>query len=162
SGASQATIGKGQAIGTILNDDPAPLVSINDVRVTEGNVGTTPAVFTISLSAPSGQEVSVDFATADGTAVAPGDYQGASGTLQFRAQADGGANVKPSGLTLASPTIARAGNQIAVSWPAELASYRLQASDSIGAGGSWVTVGTKPVLQGNVYQVVLPAGKTSQ
>src|SRR6185295_12790344 len=41
------------------------------------------AVFSISLDAPSSLPVSVDFATADGTATAPGDYTAASGTLSF-------------------------------------------------------------------------------
>jgi hypothetical protein len=61
----------------------APTVSIDDVTVTEGNAGTTDATFTISLSAASGQTVTVDYATADGTAVAPSDYAAASGTLTF-------------------------------------------------------------------------------
>ena len=58
-------------------------VSINDVTVTEGNSGTVNANFTVSLSAASGQTVSVDYATADGTATAPGDYTAAGGNLVF-------------------------------------------------------------------------------
>jgi hypothetical protein len=34
-------------------------VSINDVTVTEGNTGTVNATFTVTLSAPSGQTVTV-------------------------------------------------------------------------------------------------------
>src|SRR5262249_14869858 len=41
--------------------------------------------FNVHLSAASGQEVRVDFATADGTALAPGDYLAASGTVVFPA-----------------------------------------------------------------------------
>ena len=51
--------------------------------VTEGNSGTVDATFTVSLSAPSGRTVTVDFATANGTATAPADYAAASGTLSF-------------------------------------------------------------------------------
>jgi hypothetical protein len=40
-------------------------------------------VFTVSLSAPSSLTVTVNFATADGSAVQPGDYQSTSGTLTF-------------------------------------------------------------------------------
>ena len=40
SSAINATIADAQAIGTILNDDPAPAISIDDVSVTEGNSGT--------------------------------------------------------------------------------------------------------------------------
>jgi hypothetical protein len=58
-------------------------LSIDDVSVPEGDAGTTDATFTVSLSAPSGQAVTVDFATVDDTATDPGDYASASGTLTF-------------------------------------------------------------------------------
>jgi hypothetical protein len=61
-----------------------PVVAINYVTVTEGNAGTVNATFTVSLSAASGQTVTVQFATTDGTAtVAGNDYQAMSGTLTF-------------------------------------------------------------------------------
>ena len=50
---------------------------------TEGNVGTTNANFTVTLSAPSGRNVTVNYATANSTAVQPGDYTTTSGTLTF-------------------------------------------------------------------------------
>ena len=56
---------------------------IDDVSVAEdGNMAT----FTVSLSAPSADEVRVDFDTADGTAVAGLDYIANSGQLIFPAQ----------------------------------------------------------------------------
>jgi hypothetical protein len=60
-----------------------PTLSINDVSVTEGNTGTTVAVFTVTLSASSTQTVTVNYATANGTATAGSDYTAASGTLTF-------------------------------------------------------------------------------
>jgi hypothetical protein len=78
-----ATIADGQAVGTILNDDAAPALSINDVSIAEGNSGTKLLTFTVSLSAASGQNVSVNFATANGTAIAGTDYVAQSGTLTF-------------------------------------------------------------------------------
>lgn len=69
-----ATVLDGQGLGTIFNDDAAPSLSIDNVSVTEGNSGTTFAQFTVSLSAASGLTASVNYATANGTAVAPGDY----------------------------------------------------------------------------------------
>jgi hypothetical protein len=60
-----------------------PAITISDVTVSEGNTGTTAAVFTVSLSAPSAQPVTVAYATADGTATAGSDYQAASGTVTF-------------------------------------------------------------------------------
>jgi hypothetical protein len=80
---TNASIADGQGQGTILNNDALPTLSINNVTVTEGNTGTTSAVFTVTLSAASGQTVTVDYATADGTATAPGDYTEASDTLTF-------------------------------------------------------------------------------
>lgn len=80
---TNAIVVDGQGVGTIVNDDPLPSLSINDVTVVEGNSGTTNAVFTVTLSAASGQTVSVNYATADGTAIQPADYTSASGTLTF-------------------------------------------------------------------------------
>ncbi len=84
---TNATLADGQGLGTILNDDAVPALSINDVTVTEGNSGTTNAVFTVSLSAVSGQTVTVNFATADGAAVAASDYVSTNGLLTFAAGA---------------------------------------------------------------------------
>jgi hypothetical protein len=58
-------------------------LSVGDATVTEGNGGTTDAVFTVRLSAASGQPVTVDYATASGTAIESADYVPASGTLSF-------------------------------------------------------------------------------
>src|SRR6185312_4757478 len=50
----------------------------------EGNSGSTAFVFTASLTNASGLTVTVNYATADGTATtADGDYSAASGTLTF-------------------------------------------------------------------------------
>jgi hypothetical protein len=61
----------------------APSLTVNDVTVTEGDSGTKNAVFTVLLSASSADPVSVDYATADGSANAPDDYSAAGGTLTF-------------------------------------------------------------------------------
>jgi CSLREA domain-containing protein len=63
-------------------------LSISDASVIEGNSGQTSALFTVTLtSATSGTGiVTVDYATADGTAtVSDNDYQATSGTLTFTA-----------------------------------------------------------------------------
>jgi hypothetical protein len=72
-----------QATGTIVSGVPAPSLSVADVTVTPSTTGTTSAVFTVSLSAASGETTTVNYATADGTALAGTDYQSASGTLTF-------------------------------------------------------------------------------
>jgi hypothetical protein len=78
-----ATIADNQGVGTIVDNDPTPSVGINNVSTPEGDAGTTTATFTVSLSAASGKPITVDYASADGTAIAPGDYTGVSGTLSF-------------------------------------------------------------------------------
>jgi Calx-beta domain/PQQ-like domain len=79
-----AIISDAQAVGTILNDDPAPQMSISDVQVVEGNAGFTNADFTVTLSYPSAAPVSAAWATHTGTASA-GDFVMASGTVDFAA-----------------------------------------------------------------------------
>ena len=69
-----AVIGDGQGLGSITDNDPTPLLTINDVTVSEGDSGTLNAVFTVSLLAASGRNLTVQYATANGTATAPGDY----------------------------------------------------------------------------------------
>jgi hypothetical protein len=77
-----ATIADGRGAGTILDNDPQVSVSVDDVSRSESD---GPAVFTLSLSRASGKVVTVAYATADGSAAAPGDYATRSGTLVFLA-----------------------------------------------------------------------------
>jgi hypothetical protein len=64
--------------------DYVPNLSINDATVSEGNSGTTTAVFTVTLAYTSAGTVTVDYTTADNTATtADNDYVAASGTLTF-------------------------------------------------------------------------------
>ncbi|WP_410643786.1 Calx-beta domain-containing protein [Amycolatopsis sp. lyj-346] len=60
-------------------------LSINDVTVNEGSGGApVPATFTVSLlGGASPNPVSVHYATANGSATAPADYQAASGDVTF-------------------------------------------------------------------------------
>lgn len=82
------TIADGTGLGTILNDDNcSPCLTIDDVTQAEGNLGKSFFVFTVSLSNPTDQVVTVDYNTADGTAtLANNDYQQTSGTLTFPAK----------------------------------------------------------------------------
>ena len=58
-------------------------LTINNVTLSEGNSGTTAFTFNVNLSATSAQTVTVNYATANGTATAPVDYQTVSGSLIF-------------------------------------------------------------------------------
>jgi hypothetical protein len=69
---SGAIVVRGRGVGTIRNDDTA--ITINNVSVIEGNADTIDGIFTIQLLEPSARTVTVDVATADGTATAGVDY----------------------------------------------------------------------------------------
>ena len=69
---------------TNLDDDLSILSISGGGEVTEGDSGSSvQAVFTVSLAPARRQEVSVSYATADGTAEAGSDYAAASGTVTF-------------------------------------------------------------------------------
>jgi hypothetical protein len=80
-GAKNARVGDAQAIVTVVDDEPRVL--IGDVYAPEGNSGATPFNFTVSLSSAYDRAVTVDYATADGTATAGSDYAAAAGRLTF-------------------------------------------------------------------------------
>jgi dipeptidyl aminopeptidase/acylaminoacyl peptidase len=103
-GSTGATIADSKGIGKIKNDDPAPSLVIADVRRTEGNSGTTNFVLVVNLSTASGATTKVDYATADGTAIAGSDYMAKSGTLKIPAgQTSKAIVVSVVGETLAEP-----------------------------------------------------------
>jgi Calx-beta domain/RTX calcium-binding nonapeptide repeat (4 copies) len=62
-----------------------PKILIDDASVVEGNSGSAPATFTVSLSEASDVDVTVHYHTVDGSALAPADYTATSGTLTFKA-----------------------------------------------------------------------------
>ena len=70
---------RAQAAGTINDDDASPSFAVNDVSVLEGGQLS----FSVTKTGSTEQTYSVDYATADGTAVASSDYTAASGTLSF-------------------------------------------------------------------------------
>jgi serralysin len=84
SDAVNATIADDVGLGLIENDDRNVSISIDDVTIREGNGGRKQAEFLVSLDSASGQTVTVDYRTADSTAVAGSDYQGKTGTLTFQ------------------------------------------------------------------------------
>jgi uncharacterized repeat protein (TIGR01451 family) len=78
-----ANVTDGMGLGTIVNDDAAPNLTINDVSLNEGNAGTTTFTFTVSLSAPAPTGgVTFDIATQDSSATQPSDYTMKSLTAQ--------------------------------------------------------------------------------
>ena len=66
-----------------ISGAPLAELSITDVALAEGDSGATDFVFTVSLSQSSDTEVTVEYATVDGTATAGSDYTAAGGQLTF-------------------------------------------------------------------------------
>src|SRR5262245_5370732 len=80
---------RGDASDTIASDCetvlglPKAAISIADSGGPEGDAGTSAFTFLLTLSVASAKSVSVQYATANGTATAPSDYASAAGTVTF-------------------------------------------------------------------------------
>jgi uncharacterized repeat protein (TIGR01451 family) len=87
SDAVNASIERDLAFGTIIDDDfgssPIPAARIDSITVTEGNTGTTAAVFTVRLSNASSFSSRIRWQTQDGSAKAGSDYIASSGEVVF-------------------------------------------------------------------------------
>ena len=119
-------------------------LSIDDVAVTEGDSGTTTVSFTVSLSAVSGQTVTVDYATSNDTATAGSDYVAASGTLTFAP----GVTMQPLPVTVNGDTLGEPNERflVTLSNPAYGVLYRARGlgtivgDDGLGGPGSAMPV----------------------
>ncbi len=80
---SGATLESNQIQGVIHDFNALPLVQIQGTTIQEGNAGTSPANFVVTLSAPKSQPITVAYTTVDGTATSTKDYLAQSGTLTF-------------------------------------------------------------------------------
>jgi len=82
---TNASISDSLGVATIINDDIAlPRLSINSLSVFEGNNRNNIAL-TVTLTGRTSQRVSVNFATANGTATAGSDYVRTTGNVAFNA-----------------------------------------------------------------------------
>ena len=79
------SLGQSTALITIKDDDLPPALSIQNVKIAEGNEGATVANVKVSLSAVSELPVSFNFATKDGTALSGTHYGAASGVVTIPA-----------------------------------------------------------------------------
>ena len=73
----------GLGSGTITDDDPTPVIAPGQLTTVEGDAATKVVNLTVTLSHASGRTVTAQWATHNDTAVAPGDYTTASGTVTF-------------------------------------------------------------------------------
>ena len=93
---TNATISDGIGIGTIISDDPAPTISIDDITIYEDSeAGPNSLSFIVTLSNPTYEDVEVEWNLADVTAILGTDYNGpTSGTVTIAA-GDTGSTVGP-------------------------------------------------------------------
>jgi hypothetical protein len=118
-----AEVADGDATATITDDDPPPSVGVADAPpATEGGS----AAFTVTLSAASGRDITVAYATANGTATAGQDYTARSGTLAI-----------PAGSTSAAVPVALTDDS--ADEPAEGFELRLSAPTSATLGDAAAT-----------------------
>jgi YD repeat-containing protein len=75
-----AALGTASATGTISDNDAVQFAISSAATITEGGA----LVYTVTRSGTTGGTFSVNYATADGTAVAGSDYNATSGTLTFQ------------------------------------------------------------------------------
>ncbi|HSH17359.1 MAG TPA: Calx-beta domain-containing protein, partial [Verrucomicrobiae bacterium] len=83
---TNASILNGVGYAALQDDDSLPALGIDDVTVLEGPLETsTNAVFTVTLSAPSGRDVAIPYSASPETAEALADFVPVSGVLTFPA-----------------------------------------------------------------------------
>jgi VCBS repeat-containing protein len=96
------------AVVTIIDNEgnSTPNLSVHDIAALEGNSGTTPFVFHVTLSPASTNIVTVLYATADDSALAGSDYVAQSGTLTFNpGEKDKTITVQVNGDTINEPNV---------------------------------------------------------
>ena len=80
---TQAWIARAVATGTILDDDPMPVLTVLPAALTESDLARSNISLQVSLSLPTTSTVTVDYFTADVSASANSDYIPTNGTLAF-------------------------------------------------------------------------------
>jgi ribose 5-phosphate isomerase len=100
------TLADPQGQVTILNNDSVPTVNVSGVNITEGDTGSNTATHSFFLSNPSYLPVTINYASADGTATAGTDYVAVSGSVvvQPEQQQSGSFSVQSVGDTINEPT----------------------------------------------------------
>jgi len=86
-GATGGTTATGLSLNGAGEEPPPalPTISVGDATIVEGDSGTKQMVFTVSLSQAATGPVTVNYATANGTATAGQDYAAKAGTITFAA-----------------------------------------------------------------------------
>jgi hypothetical protein len=114
-----------------------PVIAIANTTVLIATNGTSNAVFTVTLSANSASTVTVNYSTADGTALAGTDYTATSGTLTF--------NPGVTNLTVTVPALGRVTYKNSVNFTVTLTSPANATLGTATATGTIVDAFLPPV-----------------
>ena len=133
SGASNATIGDSSATVTITDNDPPPSMNVTGGGTVAEATGSV--TLTVSLGLASGKTVTVDYATADGTATAPDDYTTRSGTLTF--------TPGQTSMTVSVPIISDTADEDAETFTFTLTNA---GNATLGTASATITIGDNPAL----------------
>lgn len=123
----------------------APLASIGDVSITEGDAGTLDLTFTVTLTKAPTSTASLQWRTVDGTAKAPADYAADHGTLTWAAD---DASPKTIVIKVQGDTLAEADE-----------TFTVQLDNFVGMAGGDSTQGTGTIVNNDA---ALPPSGTAQ
>ncbi|MDE2732886.1 MAG: putative Ig domain-containing protein [Gemmatimonadota bacterium] len=133
-GLATPTIADGSAVGTIIDNDGPPSLSVADAEAAEGETVDFMVTLTLANDMTRTEDVTVNYATSPGTATSA-DFKAATGTLTFAADATGDALTQ---------TVSVATTQDETSEDAETFTLTLSsvsANAEIGTG-TWTATGT--------------------
>ncbi len=140
------TSGTAQGVGTIVDDDGAPSLTISDVTVNAG-ANVTMAVFTVTLAGKLTQNATVAYASSDNTALAGVDYLAVSGNLLF---VPGGAATQTISVIIASSSSPADDKTFFVSLSSPTGGVTIQ--DELGVGTiitQGISISNASVVEGN-------------
>jgi len=151
SNSSNTELGDASGVGTIQNDDILGSLSITGSQVNAVAGSTTQASFTVTLSSPPAGAVTVQYATANGSAEAGSDYTATNGTLTFN---PGGPLTQVVPVTILGDTTVEAVEQFVVnlsspSFNAEISGGQAQIVINPALTGANVSVGPQRLSAGS-------------
>ncbi|MCW2498228.1 Calx-beta domain-containing protein, partial [Jatrophihabitans sp.] len=151
-----ATLGTATAVGTISNDDAAPVVTVGNATATQSAAAGSTATFPVTVSGATSLPLSVNYATSDGTALAGTDYTATSGTLTLPAGTTSGSITVP---VLAKATYsANEVFNLAVTAPVDATIATPSATATITNSNVFISTITPTVVQQGVAKTVTVNG----
>ena len=141
------------SVGAAVLVDDDPTLSVADAVLTEGDSGTADMEFTVSLSKPVDEAVTVEYWTIDDAAIAGSDYEATRGELSFapgETQATFAVSIFGDGVHESDESFSvKIGH-----------SNRANVADAIGEGlvldnDPLISIGDAEILEGDSGQVTL-------